>query len=173
MPFLTLSWLLLTLGCKTQRSIILTNDLCCKDSIVTQSMYLSNRIPDCDKAIKYMDSVIHTQILYFDTSNSVPNIIEGKFSMICEHANLYKKHFNFYYINKDCFIGRPFTDFYQVFCPADSSGNSKKLEIASFSKESGIRIYLSSSSDFNIIAIIKKGLVEEIKFSQNQLRRSH
>lgn len=160
----------LIFSCKTQHKIVFEkNDLCCKDSIVTKNMYLSNRMPDCDMAIRYMDSVVRNGLLYYDTSKAVPNIIEGRFSIFCDSTDLYSSKKIFYYINMICFEERPCEDFFQVFCPDSSSEIFKILESVSFSREDGIRFYLFSNSDFDMVVEIKKGLIKKINFRQRQL----
>ncbi|MFZ1496153.1 MAG: hypothetical protein WAS72_03790 [Saprospiraceae bacterium] len=156
---------MLTFGCKTQRNVVFEkNDLCCKDAIVTPNMYLSSRIPDCDLAIKYMDSVICNEVLYFDTSRYLPNVVEGRFNIPCDSINLFRDNKHFFYINSECFIGQPCTDFYQVFCSKKNSEIFKIIESASFSREVGVRLYLFSNSDFDMIAEFKNGLTNKIEF---------
>lgn len=163
------AWCILIFACKTQRKTIFqNNNLCCKDSTVTPNMYLSNRIPNCDTAIRYMDSVIYNEILYFDASRDVPNVIEGRFNIPCDSISLYRSNKHLFYINSECFVGRPFADFYQVFCSKKNSEVFKIIESASFSRELGVRLYLFSNSDFDMVAEFKNGLTNKIEFREKR-----
>ncbi len=159
-----ISWLLLIISCKTQSKIIFEkNDPCCKETIVSPSMYLSNRIRDCDMAIKYMDSVVRNGNLYFNTSNEVPNVVEGTFYFFCDSNYIYQNKKYLYYLNIECFKGRTFQDFCQVFCPDLSIDLIKLLEKTSFDREKGVRLYLSSNSNIDMIAEFTKGHLNNIE----------
>lgn len=92
-----------------------------KDTLLSPSQYLSNRIPDCDKALVYMDSVIIPDKLYLTDNpyglinGRVPNVVEGTFKIAGNTVNLTKNNKHLYYINKDCIIGRPSAEVFKLF----------------------------------------------------------
>ncbi len=112
------------MGCKTQSKIIFeSNDPCCKETIVSPSMYLSNRIPDCDMAIKYMDSVvipnslgIPDNLFESEVKYIIPTTIEGDFKIRNDSVNMYDSKKYLYYLNTKCFEGLASTDIFKLFC---------------------------------------------------------
>ena len=116
--FWVLLYLIFTLGCKT-RSIInnKSNDLCCKDEVINSSVYLSSRIPDCDKAIRYMDRVVIPTYIVIGHVAGLPKVVYGSFEIKNEKISTYKSNKHLLYLNDQCFIGMPSRLIYDTFCP--------------------------------------------------------
>jgi uncharacterized protein YacL len=100
--------LVLILGCSTKHKL---NDAEWGTKIPKQldtSQYLENRIPSCDKAMLYMDSVIIP-------SKALHELSEVYSELLLKKSENKDKNWYKYYINPKCFIGKRVELFTKIF----------------------------------------------------------
>lgn len=141
----------LLIGCyPTRNTPAATNDLCCTATEVTDSMYLANRIPDCDQALRYMDSVIvprYMSIRPNPLEYRIPQVVEGELKIMCDSTNLYKTKKYLYYVNAKCFEGLPSKDLFKIICPHNQLEQISQID--SFQH--------SSKRDWRIMMLVHQG----------------
>ena len=116
------------LCCKTPKNKIIT------DKVLAQKKYLANRIPDCDKAMVYMDSIFTPISLDYDKDKPSIKVPErGGIVRILNNiffdADLFSKQQYLYYINLDCFKNKPASTIFKVFCPTEAFDNLNKIDL--------------------------------------------
>ena len=121
------------LCCKAPKNSVSTPTNTKIDTMLNSKYWLVNRIPDCDKAIDYMDSIITPVLVGFDTKSTQPlNYAKGGLSTIeneiFNSENLYTTQQYLYYINLDCFINKSTSSVFKVFCPKEEFDNLVKLD---------------------------------------------
>lgn len=148
----------LIFSCKTQHKIVFEkNDLCCKDSVVTKNMYLSNRMPDCDMAIRYMDSVIvpvslsvPNNLFEIRATCKIPTAIEGHFRIKCDSVNLYDSQKYLYYLNAECFEGLTSADIFKLFCRDDQLDLINGIDSVHFSSGRKWQLIMLAHGGFGV-----------------------
>ncbi len=117
------------------------------------SQYLENRIPSCDKALLYMDSVIIP-------SKALHELSEVYSELLLKKSENKIKNWYKYYINPKCFIGKRLELFTKIFYE-----NVSNAELNTFYNRQLIFIY----DDFSLfITINGSGIIENATFSENK-----
>ena len=144
----------LLIGCyPTRNTPATTNDLCCTAIEVTDSMYLSNRIPDCDQALRYMDSVIvprYMSIRPNPLEYRIPQVVEGDLTIMCDSTNLYKTKKYLYYVNAKCFEGLPSKDLFKIICPHNQLEQISQIDSLKYSIGRDWRLSMSIGREFGV-----------------------
>ena len=156
--------------------------LCCKapknkivtDKVLAQKKYLANRIPDCDKAIAYMDSIFVPISLNYEGDKPLIRFPERISDVkilnnIFVDADIFSKQQYLYYINPDCFKNKPASTIFKVFCLAEAFDKLNKIDL--MYQKANKRWYLSvpisgKSSAFGVYFGFENGKVVDVMTSQ-------
>lgn len=168
----SLLWALLS--CKAYKNVITKPTKVTTDTILSSKDYLANKIPDCDKAIAYMDSIFIPETLLYDGNNpsiKIPERISNVkiLNNIFVDADIFSKQQYLYYINPDCFKNKPTATIFKVFCPLEAFDNLNKIDL--MYQKANKRWYLSvpisgKSSAFGVYFGFENGKVVDIMTRQ-------